>query len=116
MSSTYRYGTTTTARARARKQFPQIRKTVKLSVQVRKVITAEQKAKRKAFDADVAAIWQDNLEACEKLTVKHHKTFRKCQDAVFLGAKLKTGAHKKISKWKAFIAATVKDVNDSTYI
>ena len=116
MSSTHCYRTTTTARARPRKQFPQIRKTVKLSVQVQKVITAEQKAKWEAFDVNVAGIWQDNLEACEKLAVKHHKTSQKCQDAVFLGAKLKTGSHKKISKWKAFIAAMVKDIKKSTYI
>jgi hypothetical protein len=54
---------------------------------VQKAIIAEQQAKHAAFDADVAAIWNNNLEACQKLADKHHKTLRRCQDAVYLGAK-----------------------------
>jgi len=113
MPSAHRYGTTHTARARPNKQFPQIRKTVKLSAQVRKVLTTEQQAKRAAFDADVAVVWRDNLKACEELSAKHHKTLQKCQDAIFLGAKMMSGTHKKISKWKAYISVTVKKINES---
>jgi len=116
MPTAHRYGTTSTARARPHKQFPQSRKTVKVSAQVRKILTAEQQAKRAAFDADVAVIWGDNLKACEALAMKHHKTLRKCQDAIFMGAKINAGTHKKVSKWKAYLAATVKKINESTYI
>ena len=107
----YRYGTTFTARPRTRKQFPRARKTVKLTAQARKAITAEQRARRAAFDEDVAKIWQKNMEACEKLATTHNKTLRRCHDAVFLGAKLANGKQKVVSKWKAFVAAMVKQVN-----
>ena len=87
-------GIASTARPRPQKQFPQKRKKVKLSAHVQKAITAEQQAKRAAFDADVAAIWSSNLEACQKLADKHHKTLRRCQDAVYLGAKMTWSAQK----------------------
>ena len=111
MAISYSYGTTSTARPRTRKQFPQVRKPVKLTAQARKVITAEQRTRRMAFDTDVAKIWQSNMEACQELAVKHNKPLRRCQDAVFLGSKMANGSHKVVSKWKAFVAAMVKEVN-----
>jgi hypothetical protein len=104
---------TSTARPRPRKQFPKNRKKVKLSAHAQKAITAQQRAKRRAFNADVATIWNNNIEACQKLAEKHHKTLRRCQDAVYLGAKMMTGGHKKVSKWSAYVAATVKQINES---
>jgi hypothetical protein len=102
-----------TARPRPQKQFLKNRKKVKLSAHAQKAITAQQRAKRAAFDADVAAIWSNNFEACQKLAEKHHKTLRRCQDAVYLGTKMMTGGHKKVSKWSAYVAATVKQINES---
>jgi len=87
---------------------------VKLSAQARKVVTADQRARRAAFDEDVAKIWQSNMEACQELAAKHHKPLRRCQDAVFLGSKMANGSHKVVSKWKAFVAAMVKEVNAGT--
>jgi hypothetical protein len=90
-----------------------VRKKVKLSAHVRKTITAEQRVKHAAFDMDVAVIWNSNLVACQELADKHHKTLRNCQDAVYLGAKIINGRHKKVSKWRAYVAATVKQINES---
>src|ERR1700733_4615920 len=111
MPVSYSFRTTFTARSRTRKQFPQARKPVKLSAQARKVITAEQRTRHMAFDTDVEKVWQRNMEACQELAVKHNKPLRRCQDAVFLGSKMVNGSHKVVSKWKAFVAAMVKEVN-----
>lgn len=107
------HGSALTARARARKQQPQHRKkTVKLTAQARKELTAEQRSKRTAFDADVAQIWQYCQKACAELGIKHGKPLRKCLDAVYLGAKISRKAHKKTNPWRAYVAAMVKQVND----
>lgn len=116
MPAQYRYGTTFTARPHTRKQFPRARQTVKLTTQARKAITADQRARRAAFDNDVAKIWQKNMDACEELAVKHKKTLRRCYDAIFLGAKLANGKQKVVSKWKAYVAAMVKQVNAGTIL
>lgn len=109
----HRYGSNSTQRSSTRKQFPQVRKkAVPLSGPVKKGITAKQREKRLAFDADVALIWKSNLEACESLAKTHNKPLRRCQDAVYLGSRLMSGKNKKISKWKAYISAMVKHIND----
>lgn len=108
----HHYGSALTARARARMQQPQNRKkTVKLTAQARKELTAEQRAKRIAFDTDVAGIWQYCQKACLELGVKHGKPLRKCLDAVYLGATITSKAHKKTNPWKAYVSAIVKQIN-----
>ena len=104
---------TSTAHPRPQKQFPKNQKKVKLSAHTQKAITVKQRAKCMAFDADVAAIWSNNIEACQKLAEKHHKTLHRCQDAIYLGAKMMTGGHKKVSNWSAYVAAMVKQINES---
>lgn len=111
------HGSALTARARARKQQPQNRKkAVKLTAQARKELTAEQRVKRAAFDKDVATIWLHCQEACQELAIKHSKPLRKCLDAVYLGAKGIRKAHTKTNPWKAYVAATVKQINAGMYL
>lgn len=108
------HGSALTARARARKQqLPRKKKVIKLTAEARKQLTAEQRFKRQAFDADVARIWQRCRKECEELGIKHHKPLRKCLDAVYLGAKISRQTQK-TSPWRAYVSAIVKQTNDGS--
>lgn len=106
------HGAALTARARARKQqLPRNRKKViKLTAQAKKELTAQRNAKRDAFDNGVGEIWRYCQKACEDLGVKHRKPLRRCLDAVYLGARIQR-RQRKTSAWRAYVAATVKQIN-----